>query len=340
MSRVTISGLAAQLGVSKASVSYALNGQPGVSDATRARILALATEVGWYPSSSARALSRSRADAIGMVLKRDPELLGSEPYYMSLIAGIEDVLASADQALLLRMVGGKGDLDVPIYQRWSAEGRVDGVMLFDLAIGDERPRLLDGLGLPFVAHGSRMTTVGGPTFIYDLEGEAFLIAGHFAELGHTEILHLTGPQTFAHESDRRRALAAASALTGLRPTFIECDYTMDRAELFTRDLFATPFSPTAIITSNDMMALGVTAALRSLGRTDVAVMSWDDSLYCRVVIPSITALARFPEEQGRRSTQMLLDVLSGIEFPNDLAVESELVVRATSTRYLGDRDMG
>ena len=339
MTRVTIGGLAAQLGLSKTSVSYALNGQPGVSDSTRERVLTLATDLGWYPSSSARALSRSRTDAIGIVLKRDPELLGSEPYYMSLIAGVEGVLAQADQTLLLRMVGGKDGHDSPVYRRWSAERRVDGVMLFDLTINDERPALLDQLGLPFVAHGSRMTPVGGPTFIYDLEEEASMITEHFAELGHIDILHVTGTQIFAHESDRRRALATAAALRGLRPTFVECDYTMERAEALTRDLFAANFAATAIITSNDMMALGVASALRALGRTNIAVMSWDDSLYCRIVIPSITALARFPEEQGRRSTQMLLDVLAGTDLSDGLALPSKLVVRQTSVRHVETNDL-
>ena len=328
--RVTISGLAAQLGLSKASVSCALNGRPGVSEATRARVLALAAELNWHPSSSARALSRSRADAIGIVLKRDPELLGSEPYYMSLLAGVEDVLLYADQTLLLRMVGTESGRDTAVYQRWSAERRVDAVMLFDLVVNDERPALLENLGLPYVAHGSRMTPVGGPTFIYDLEREAAMIVAHFADLGHVDILHLTGPQIFAHESDRRRAIIAAAAQCQLQPVFIECDYTMECAETLLREQLAKKFAPTAIITSNDMMALGVASALRAFGRNDIAVMSWDDSMFCRIATPSITSLSRFAEEQGRRSTRMLMDVLSGVDPVDDTAMPSELIVRQTS----------
>ncbi len=333
MVRVTISGLAAQLGLSKASVSCALNGKPGVSEVTRARVLALASELNWHPSSSARALSRSRADAIGIVLKRDPELLGSEPYYMSLLAGVEDVLLHADQTLLLRMVGTESGRDTAVYQRWSAERRVDAVMLFDLVVNDERPALLERLGLPYVAHGSRMTPVGGPTFIYDLEREASMITGHFADLGHVDILHLTGPQVFAHESDRRRAIIAATAERHLHPVFVECDYTMECAETTIRELLVEKFAPTAIITSNDMMALGVASALRALGRSDIATMSWDDSMFCRIATPSITSLSRFAQEQGRRSTRMLLDVLAGVNPADDLAMPSELIARQTSVRH-------
>ena len=66
--RVTIADIAERAGVSKGAVSYALNGQPGVSDATRERIIAIAAELGWYPNRAARALSASRADACGLVI--------------------------------------------------------------------------------------------------------------------------------------------------------------------------------------------------------------------------------------------------------------------------------
>ena len=104
MPNVTITSLAQQLGISKASVSYALNGRPGVSEETRKKVLALAATLGWYPSSSARALSQSRSETIGIVLLRDPAHVGSEPFYLSVLAGIEAVLGEREQNLMLRIV--------------------------------------------------------------------------------------------------------------------------------------------------------------------------------------------------------------------------------------------
>ncbi|MHA7303771.1 LacI family DNA-binding transcriptional regulator [Arthrobacter sp. TMN-49] len=104
MGNVTIADLAQQLGISKASVSYALNGRAGVGQETRDRVLALAAELGWYASSSARALSQSRSETVGIVLLRDAEQVGSEPFYMNVLAGIEAVLAEREQNLMLRIV--------------------------------------------------------------------------------------------------------------------------------------------------------------------------------------------------------------------------------------------
>ena len=77
--RATIADIAEQAGVSKGAVSYALNGQPGVSEATRERILAIAAELGWYPNRAARALSAAHADACGLVIARPSRIIALEP---------------------------------------------------------------------------------------------------------------------------------------------------------------------------------------------------------------------------------------------------------------------
>lgn len=328
--RVTIGGLADRLGLSKASVSYALNGQPGVSDSTRQRVLALAEELGWHPSSSARALSRARSDTIGIVLRRDPGLLGTEPYYMSLLAGVEAELSETGQSLLLRMVGSAPGQDVATYRRWSAERRVDGVMVFDITVADPRPDLLDELGLHFVLHGNRTSVSPGRVLLYDAAGDAALLVEHLVALGHRRLLHIRGPQEFEHELDRSAAVDALAREHGLSVASASSDYSMAGGERITAEHLAADPSFTAVITSNDLLALGAQAALVHACREDVALVSWDDSLLCRLGSRPITALDRFPEEQGRRATRMLLDGLAGLPTPTTRARSAELITRATS----------
>lgn len=339
MTRVTIQGIADRLGISKASVSYALNGQPGVSDATRERVVALAAELGWRPSSSARSLSRSRADAIGMVLKRDPEMLGNEPYYMRTLEGIEDVLARADVSLLLRMTGTTPGRDLEVYRQWSAERRVDGVIVFDRAVDDPRPALFESLGLPYVLHGLWVPTADGSITIDDQARDAELLVRHLASLGHRRVVHLSGPVFLAHELDRRDHIAREARSAGIAVRFVEGDYTLDGAEATVGAMLAATFGETAIIASNDLMALGTLAALRAAGRLDIALASWDDSIICRIATPTVTALARHPDEQGRRSARMLLEELERGSADQGEPIHSDLVVRETSVRAIDDVDM-
>ncbi len=116
---------------STASVSYALNGRPGISEATRERVLEVAARLGWSPASAARALAGAGADTIGLVLTKDPRDLSVEPFYMQFIAGVESALTVRSRGLLLE-VAADADAEVEAIRRWRRSRRVDGVLLTDL----------------------------------------------------------------------------------------------------------------------------------------------------------------------------------------------------------------
>src|ERR1039458_7375768 len=151
--RPTIADIARRAGVTKAAVSFALNGQPGVSAATRERILAIAEEIGFQPNSAARALSDGRAGAFGLVIDRPANLLGVEPFFMQLIAGIQAEL-SGDHAALLFSTAEDQAAEIAMYRSWWAQRRVDGVFLVDIQIDDHRVPVLEELRMPAVVIGT------------------------------------------------------------------------------------------------------------------------------------------------------------------------------------------
>jgi len=335
MDKVTIAGLAQQLGISKASVSYALNGRAGVSPDTRARVLALAQELGWYPSSSARALSQARSETIGIVLLRDPEHVGSEPFYMNVLAGIEAVLGSRELNLMLRIVVPDGVVppsassaaslpsarrDLAVYRRWAGERRVDGVLLFDETRNDPRGPLLGSLGLPFVqVGGSAASAARSASTTVDQSVDAATVVGALHGLGHRHFAYVSGPLDLAHEALRSASLAAHAWKLGMTLVSSASDYTAPDGEAATIAVVAglAPGSesfPTAIVYGNDLMAMGGLAALQRLDIAvpgQVSVVSWDDSIMCQFSSPPVAALARNVPELGRQSALLLLDVIDG-----------------------------
>ena len=152
MPRVTIKEIARRAGVSKGAVSYALNNQPGVSEATRARVLKVAEELEWVPNRAARQLSAARSETFGLVLARTAKTLSEEPFYMGFVGGVESVLGEKSYALALQVVA---DLptELATYRKWAAERRVDGVIVVDLRVDDPRIPLLRKLGVPAVLVG-------------------------------------------------------------------------------------------------------------------------------------------------------------------------------------------
>lgn len=331
--RVTIADVAGRLGISKASVSYALNDLPGVSPETRRQVREVAQELGWYPSSSARALSRAKTGAIGLVLSRDPDAIGTEPYYMRVMSGIESVLVEADMALMLRMVGTEPGRDLGVYERWAGEGRVDGVILFDQQEDDPRLPLVRRLGLPAVLNGGPAPETSVPCVTSDVWADAALVVGHLRGLGHERVAHVTGPMRFMHERRRRSALRESGAELGIAVEALECDYTLDGASRAVERRLSAADAPTAIVFANDLMALGGLEAAAAVGTEvprQLSLVSWDDSMLCRVASPHVTALDRDPYEYGRLSATMLLQVIAGADPPDIVTAPSKLMVRASS----------
>src|SRR5689334_1739859 len=222
--RPTIVDVARAAGVSKGTVSFALNGRPGVAEDTRERILAAARDLGWTPSTKARALSVSRAFAVGIVLAREPELLGADPFFPSFIAGVERTLSERGQALVLQVV--PESEEEAGYRRLADAGRVDGVFLLDLRVADPRLALLEELGMPAVSIARPDAPRSFPAVLVDDRPGIEAAVRHLAGLGHRRIAHVAGPAHFLHAARRRQAFLDSLASCGLPPgPVVEADFS-------------------------------------------------------------------------------------------------------------------
>lgn len=330
--RVTISDLARRLHISKASVSYALNGRAGVSEETRQRVLDLAEELGFHPNSAAVALSASRTRTIGIVIARDPALISTEAFYMRTLVGIEQYLNEVDSSLLLRLTGEHGE-DLDVLRRWSRQGRVDGFILFDEHDDDPRITLLKELGMPCVVVSSNDPDDHVGRLISSPVETVTLLLDHLAELGHRDIAHISGPFTFVHEQLRVRMLGEGAEQRGMTVRHIEGSYRYDDGAELTRRLLTDPNPPTAIVLGNDLMAVAALRVAMDLG-TDVpgavSILAWDDSPLCELARPGITAIDQKTMERGRAAADLLLRVATGDPDLHEQAPAGELHTRESS----------
>lgn len=302
MKRPTIVDIAKRAGVTKAAVSFALNGQPGVSDSTRERILAIASELGFQPSSAARALSDGRAGALGLVIDRPAETIGVEPFFQQLIAGIQTELSRAHVALLFAMAEDQ-QAEIELYRSWWGQRRVDGVFLIDLQVRDRRVAALRDLRMPAVVFGSPRGTGPLPA-IWQNDAEVIeTVIAYLAGLGHRSVARVGGIQRYWHSKLRTESFRKVTSAAGLEAVSVESDYTGEHGADATRELLLSDSPPTAILYDNDLMAVAGLSAAQQMG-VDVpgslSVMAWDDSALCQLVHPSITALRRDIAGIGRR----------------------------------------
>jgi len=311
--RVTISDLARRLDISKASVSYALNGRSGVSAETRQRVLSLAEELGFHPNSAAVALSASRTRTIGIVIARDPALISTEAFYMRTLVGIEQYLNEVDSSLLLRLTGEQGE-DLDVLRRWSRQGRVDGFILFDEHNDDPRIPMLKELGVPCVVVSSNAPEDGVGRLISSPEQTVTLLLDHLAELGHRDIAHVSGPFTFVHEQLRVRLLQEHAKRRGIRVTHFEGSYRYEDGAEITRRVLAGKSRPTALVLGNDLMAVAALRVATEVGTAvpgELSIVAWDDSPLCELASPGITAVDQQTMERGRAAADLLFSIAAG-----------------------------
>ncbi|GAB7193002.1 LacI family DNA-binding transcriptional regulator [Kineococcus sp. NUM-3379] len=332
MRRVTIAEIARRSGVSKGAVSYVLNNRPGVSDATRERVLRIAAELEWVPNRAARVLSGSRTDTIGLVVTRTPSTLGHEPFYMEFIAGIESVLSAHSCALLLQVVPDVAAA-AATYQQWWSERRVDGMVIPDIRAEDPRIPLLQGMDMPVVVVADPSLAGGLPAVCTDDAAAMRQIVAHLAVLGHRRVARVAGLPELGHTLIRDRAFAEAVEGAGLTATTVHTDFSGDDGARATRELLAGEQAPTAVVYDNDLMAVAGLSAVAGLGLEvprDVSLVAWDDSALCRVTHPPLTAMGHDVVAYGAAVAERLLAGVSGQERAPDLVFTHELLARGSS----------
>lgn len=331
--RPTIADVARAAGVSKGAVSFALNGRPGVAEATRTRILAAAAELGWTPSHQARALSSSRALTVGLVVARAPETLSADPFFSAFIAGIETTLADRGQALLLQVVPDQ-ESERRSYMALAANGRVDGVFLTDLRVDDPRPALLESLGLPTVVIAPNPLDLPWPVVVVDDRPGIAAAVEHLAALGHQRIAHVAGPVEFVHTRSRHEAWAGALAAAGLdRSSSVHADFSPAGGAHATRQLLDSPEPPTAIVYANDLMAIAGMSAAQTRGLQvpdDVSVTGFDDTALAGHLRPPLTTVRTDAVGWGRAAADCLLRLVDGVRCDDVTLPPPQLVVRAST----------
>ncbi|HEX7240467.1 MAG TPA: LacI family DNA-binding transcriptional regulator [Longimicrobiaceae bacterium] len=304
---VTAHDVARKAGVSQATVSLVLGGNPRarIASATRERVWMAAEELGYRPNLLARGLVRGRSYALGAVVAD----LGN-PFLLEVVRGIERVGAEAGYAVLLCDARETS----PVRHLETLRARqTDGVILDAVAAeAIPAPDLAD-LNVVVVEHPAGPW----PGVASDAEAAGRLAAEHLLGLGHRE-LAFVGPATGEHAFRmRERGFARTLRDAGVAlpsPRLRRAPATVAGGEAAMRALLARAPRPTAVFCANDLLALGALKACAVAGVAvpgEMSVAGCDDIEMARVVTPELTTVAVPARELGARAARILLRQLEG-----------------------------
>ncbi len=211
-------------GVSVASASFALNGQPGVADDTRRRILAIAEQLGYRANPQAQALRRGRTTTYGFVVRNF-----ANPFFLEVLSGAEEVAGQAGVTLLVLDSRYSLERERRHLQEMAAQ-RLAGLAIAPVGTG-ESIRLWHELrpGAPVVALNASAARITGVCRVRpDNAAAVELPLRRLAELGHTSVAFLTAPRRLMADPDRLRHFRRLSRALGLRATVLYSPLTLGR----------------------------------------------------------------------------------------------------------------
>ncbi len=333
---ISIVDIARRAGVSHSTVSRALSGSPLVRAETRARIQALALEMGYSPDLQARGLVRGRTQSVGVVVTS----LG-DPFVAEVVQGIEDAAHAAGYSVILASSNSEPTREIQAVELLRAK-RVDAVIVLSSRLGALYRDHLERLAVPVVLINSHSADRGPYTFAVTVDNRhgGYLATRHLLDLGHRRIAYVSGQ---AHHSDDRERLAGyhealAEAGAPADPAWaLEGDGDTSGGERALAHLLALDPRPSAAFCYNDRTAIGLIHAAKEAGVSmprDLAVVGFDDIPFSAYIEPALTTIAQPMHDLGRCAVEMGLaqcGAADGASQPSvSRVLQGRLIVRASS----------
>lgn len=313
-------------GVSKTTVSYALNGGGGIAPETRERVLQVAAELGYRHRH--RGAPPVPGGTLGAILSPTRAEGETPNYYVAeLLEGAE---ASARRAgFELQVAMWSGSLPEMAHSR-----NIQGLLFLG---GRFPPQILRTLHKPTVIAGTFFPQLACDAVMADNRRAAYLATHHLLATGRSRIGLVNGPAHAATSDSKwlgyRDALRDAEL--DVNPSWVEtADFLPTQGYEATRRLLEADDPPDALFVADDAIAVGVLEAAADLGLRvpeDLAVVGHGDSPMARMLRPELSSVRVFQRRMGGTATQRLLTLLrGGAESSVRMLLEPELVVRGSS----------
>lgn len=318
---VRMRDVAESAGVSTATVSLALAGDPRISPGTRNRVLGVARELGYRPHAGARSLRTDATRALGLVVGDV-----ANPFFGELAAAVEREAARRGHTVVLCNADEDTEQQDRYLESLLGERKVDGVMIVASSLS---PSLISALHA-----GARLVFVDRPvtgehvsTDVRDLLKRCPLVRAdgataireatrHLLELGHQRFAAITGPLSTAVGRERRDLFMTALLEAGIEARDIhvaEGDFRQASAETAMAHLLALERRPTAVFASDNLMALGCLRGARRAGLTvpdNVSIVGYDDAPWFELLDPPLSTIAQPVAEIGQAAVTALIDVIA------------------------------
>lgn len=332
--KVTMEYIARMANVSKATVSRVINGKTeGVGEETRQRVLEVINEYGYMPNLVARGVSTARTKTIGLVI---PDI--TNPFFSEVVSAVEMNLRKRGYAVLLCNTSGSVQYEEQSIRSLLAR-QMDGIIL---ATSHEEKRDAGlqpmKLDVPCVLVDRKSDAIAYDAGIFvDNEYVFFRTTCQLLQHGNRRIAFIKGPDNLSTTQERIRGYLSALQQYDIpldEALITAGDYSFQSGYDAIMALHEKNVGFSAVISSNDLMALGALEALRDLHISvpaEVEVIGCDNIYASKVMSPALTTVDQPLKQIGETAAKVMLDLISGQKVsPKNVRLDAKIVVRAST----------
>ena len=312
------------------TVSRVINGAENVRPETREKVLEAIRELSYYPNAAARALNRNRANVLEILIPHEDYFYSSE-YFSELTFGIEKVVHDSEYNLIFNTYDpGSGAEYALLYK----QRKVDGLLIVAPASTDRTIAGLQEESVPFVLINGRVDDLEVSFVDVDNVAGSYLAVQYLYQLGHRRIGIITGNLLVVNARHRLEGYLDFLSEHGIAESgqwIYEGNWSEESGYAGFSHLVNLENPPSAIVCSNDLMAIGAMRAAADIGveiPERVSIVGYDDIRLSSFVNPRLTTIHQPIDLVGKTAVEMLLRSLSGQESsPQQVVLQPELVVR-------------
>lgn len=332
---VTIKDISRLANVSPATVSFVMNNKPGVSAATRARVLQIAEALEYKPNLVARSLVNGRSKLIAMLISST-----RNPLFPELANGVDQALKAKGYTLSIISTNDDEQLEAREIAALRYRG-FDGVIISSTLQDNHELNKLVASGFPVISVLRRDYSCKNLDYIVldGLKG-GYIAMEHLIRLGHRRIGIIKGPEKTSTGLERLKGALQAMADYGIQASDIlirQGDFFMASGYAATLDLMRLPSEerPTALYACNDDMAIGALEALMELQirvPEDIALMGYNNTAVTALKSVAISTIALQKASMGKQAANRLIDIIENKKAdrqPFRVMLEPELIIRRT-----------
>ncbi len=320
--------------VSYMTVSRVINNKTNVKPATRARVLKAIEELNYFPNAAAQALTGSPTLNVGIIFPQQ-EFILNRPYFIELSMELEQNLSANGYHLHLGSVRDQGNPRE--IAQLAGEKRVDGLIIFAPQENDPRLSVLDKNIIPYtIIHGHGVNRESS-CVNSDIRAGMTLLLDHLTSLGHTRIafvsVNLLEEDARIRLETYRNYCAGHNLSEAGELIHYGGDWTLETGYQAFEQLCKLNPAPTAILFSNDQMALGAIKAANDKGikiPRDISIAGIDDIKYASYASPALTTVRYSIPDIARTAVSQILSNIQEGNIKDHALFPPELIIREST----------